>query len=110
MDDRSRADEQPTTDDDRPRGPLSRRRLLERSLVAGAALSLPAIAAACRGLRRQRLELGGLHAAREQRGARDDGSRGVERGARHVGGRVHERLGARAHGIDGRGRDDSGRR
>ena len=47
MDDRSRADEQPTTDDDRPRGPLSRRRLLERSLVAGAALSLPAIAAAC---------------------------------------------------------------
>ena len=47
MDDRSNADERPTTDDDRPRGPLSRRRLLERSLVAGAALSLPAIAAAC---------------------------------------------------------------
>ena len=47
MDDRSKADERPATDDEPAAGPLSRRRLLERSLVAGAALSLPAIAAAC---------------------------------------------------------------
>ena len=47
MDDRSKAGQRPATDDELRPGPLSRRRLLERSLVAGAALSLPAIAAAC---------------------------------------------------------------
>ncbi len=58
-----------------------------------------------RRLRRRRLELGGLHAAGEQRGARDDGRRRIERGARDVGRRLDERLGAGAHGVHGRGRD-----